>query len=360
MKIVLIGGHLSPAFSLIQEMEGEEILFIGRKYPLEGDKALSLEFQFAQYHKITFKAIKTGRFQRKFTRHTAPSLFKFPVGFAQSLSILRKFKPNVVIGFGGYVELPVVMAASLLRIPVVIHEQTLEVGVANRIASRFAQKICISWESSRKCFPQNKVVLTGNPVRKEILSSKAENFQHIKKDKPTIYITGGSLGSHKLNLLVEKCITDLLKIAVVIHQTGDSSEFNDYDRLSKLNLNGYSLRKFFKSEEVAGILGESDLVVSRSGINTVTELIYLQKPAFLIPLSFAQRNEQHKNALMFKNMGLGEVGSEKLSADEFFSTIKKMLENLKNYKTRKSISEEELIGNAAKNIKKVVWETAKA
>ena len=121
---------------------------------------------------IPFYAINTARLQRKFTKHTVPSLIKFPLGFIQSLKILRKIKPEVVLGFGGYISLPVVLAAAFLKIPIVIHEQTLEAGFANKIEAKFARKICISWQSSEKYFPKEKTVLTGNPLRQVILNSK--------------------------------------------------------------------------------------------------------------------------------------------------------------------------------------------
>lgn len=365
MKVVVIGGHLSPAFSVIQELEGEDILLIGRKHPLEGDKALSLESQFAQSHGITFKSITTGRLQRRFTRYTVSSLFKFPKGLAQAMKILRDFKPDIVIGFGGYLQVPIITAAYLLGIPTIIHEQTLEAGFANRVVSGMANRICISWDSSRKYFPKNKVVLTGNPIRKEIIKPATKNSFSFKNGRPVVYVTGGSLGSHKLNVFMEKCIRDFLKEAIVIHQTGDSKVFKDFDRLVEIKqgLPGdikerYVLNKFFTSDEVSNILREADLVVSRSGINIITELLYLQKPAFLIPLSFAQKNEQHKNALMAKDLGLAEVGTEKLTAEEFFNTIKSMLGNLSKYKGG-AFQEKDLVRNAAARIKKVIWETAR-
>jgi len=148
MKVILIGGHLSPALSLLEELKNEEVIFFGRKYSFEGDKALSLEYQLVEELNIPFVSITTGRLQRKLTRHTFSSFLKLPIGFFQSINALIKYKPDVVLGFGGYISIPVILASFVLRIPAVIHEQTLEAGFANKILSRFAQKICISWESS--------------------------------------------------------------------------------------------------------------------------------------------------------------------------------------------------------------------
>ncbi|MEK7451076.1 MAG: glycosyltransferase, partial [Patescibacteria group bacterium] len=164
MRVIIIGGHLSPALSIIEKLpKTDKVLFIGRKYVFEGDQALSLEYKTIQSLKIPFVNLITGRLQRKFTKHTIPSLLKLPYGFMRSILALIKFQPDVVLSFGGYLSFPVVLSAFLLRIPIVIHEQTLEAGLANKILSVFAKKICISWETSRKFFPKGKIVLTGNP-----------------------------------------------------------------------------------------------------------------------------------------------------------------------------------------------------
>jgi UDP-N-acetylglucosamine--N-acetylmuramyl-(pentapeptide) pyrophosphoryl-undecaprenol N-acetylglucosamine transferase len=355
MKIVIIGGHFSPALAVIEKIKTEELFYIGRKYTFEGDKAISLEYVEITKLGIPFYEINTARLQRKFTKQTIISLTKFPSGFLQALKILRQIRPNVVVGFGGYVSVPVVLAAYFLKIPIIIHEQTLEIGLANKIAARIANKICISWESSRKYFPPNKTVLTGNPLQASILNAKPISK---KNDLPVLYITGGSSGSHALNLLVEESLSKLLEQFKVIHQTGDAKEFADYKRLeevkNKLNSNlskNYHLQKFYTAGEAVNNLQTADLVVGRAGINTITELIYFQKPAFLIPLPFAQREEQLKNALFLKELGLGELGLQKtLTADIFQATIAKMFANLNNYKLKKQV----LIPNVCENIVKII------
>jgi len=211
MKIIVVGGHLSPALSVISHIKEHEILYIGRKHTFEGDKALSLEYRVVSSSGINFKGISAARLQRKFTVNTIPSLLKFPIGFVQSFLILRNFKPNVVLGFGGYLEIPVILAAFILRIPTVIHEQSLGAGLANRISSFFSKKILISWESSLKFFPGKKTILTGLPLRNEILQSSSPE----KSEGKLIYVTGGSSGSHAINLLIEKNLKEFLKIAIL-------------------------------------------------------------------------------------------------------------------------------------------------
>lgn len=350
MKIVITGGHLTPAMAVIEELKGHEVVYIGRKYALEGDKALSLEYQTITSKNIPFISITAGRFQRKFTIHTIPSLLKLPIGFFQSLLILKKEKPNVILGFGGYVSLPIIFAAALFRIPVVIHEQTLAAGLANKIASRFARKICVSWDSSIKFFPQKKIVLTGNPIRREITQISKTDTEN---SKPLIYITGGSLGSHAINLLVQACLGKLLENYDVIHQTGDAKEFNDFERLEELKSNvgykNYIVKKFLSAKEVADILSAADLVVTRAGMNTISELIFLNKPCFLIPLP--QGFEQTQNALFMKKLNLAEVGFQNvLSTLTFAETINFMIKNISEYKTSHNL----LTKDAARKLAGVV------
>lgn len=356
MRIVVIGGHLTPALSVIEELKDHDILYIGRKNALEGDKALSLEYRTMLDRNIKFKGLITGRLQRKFSIHTIPSLLKLPLGFFQSLFILKSFKPDRVVGFGGYVEIPVIFASFILRIPVVIHEQTLGAGLANKICSFVAKKICVSWESCLKHFPKNKSVLTGNPLRKEILNVQSSNNP---EGKQVVYITGGSLGSHTINSLVEKSLNELLKNFKIIHQTGDAREFGDFERLSELrksleNKNDYFIKKFLSSEETAQVLESADLIVSRAGINTITELIYLNKPCFLIPIPLGK--EQKENAYFVKNLGLAEVANqEDLTPTIFTGIIESMFRNISNYKIT---TNEVLIKGAQKKIAEVVLNAA--
>lgn len=338
MKLIITGGHLSPLLSIIDVLPKDiEVLVIGRKHALEGDSAFSLEYQTLKNKKIPFRSITAARLQRKFTSRTFFSLLKFPFGLWQSFLILKKFKPNVVLTFGGYISLPVVFSAFVLCIPVVIHEQTLEAGLANRISSFFAKKVCISWESSKKFFPRKKTILTGNPIRK-FLIFQFSNREHL----PIIYITGGSLGSHSINVLVEDCLKKLLEKYIIFHQVGDAKEYLDYDRLFKLKNSfekklqeRYLLTKFVIPDEVGTILQKADLVISRSGINTVSELIFFKKLCLLIPLPYSQNNEQIKNALFLKGLGFGEVVSQKeLTPEKLFGLIQSMIENKDLYQKK--------------------------
>lgn len=362
MKIAIIGGHLAPALALIESLPKDtEVLYVGRKYALEGDSAFSLEYVTIKERKIPFEKIITGRLQRKLTFHTIPSLLKIPVGFFQAIFILRKFKPDAVLGFGGYLSVPVGISAKLLGIPLIIHEQALKPGLANKILAPFATKVCVSWQQTLKFFPKEKTILTGLPIRElKVESAKLK----VSAGTPLIYITGGSQGSHLINTLVEAVIEKLLKDFFIIHQTGDSKEFGDFGRLTKIRETLPSkIRKKYRAERfidpglVGSILDKADLVVGRSGINTISELIFFQKPGLLIPLPFLK--EQIKNAEFFKNLGIGEVLFQRdASPKRFLEKISEMKKMLSFYKSNAQKAKHLVKKDAAWAIIKVIKDAA--
>lgn len=360
MKIAIIGGHFIPALAVIESLPKDvEVVYLGRKYTFEADKSPSLEYQTIKKKHIPFFSITTGRLQRKFTKYTIPTLLKIPYGFFQSLAILRKTKPDVILSLGGYVALPVCFAGFLLKIPIVIHEQTLEAGLTNEYTKWLAKKICISWESSRKFFPSNKVILTGIPViPTQCKKGTCTYLPKLSSNKKVICIIGGSAGSHAINLLVEGCIERLLKDYIVIHQIGDAKEFGDYDRLQKLKDNldptigkNYHISSFIDPDHITCLLQRADLVISRSGINSVTLLLLLNKPCLLIPIPFSQRNEQYKNALLLQKAGLGKIyEQQELTPEKLFDNIVTMMNNKNDYGSTGSPQEVIAPQKAAKHI----------
>lgn len=350
-KVVITGGHIAPALAVVEALPKDvEVYFIGRKFAFEGDEAVSFEYQEITNRGIPFFHLQSGRLQRSVTRHTVPSLFRLPNSIRLARTLLKEISPDVVLSFGGYIGLPVVTAAASMGIPSVIHEQTTRAGFANRFTSRFAAKICISWETSRAFFPEKKTVLTGIPLRKEILGTKADKT---KSSLPQIYITGGSGGSHALNLLVMAHLREILLVATVIHQTGDAGKFNDYEQLTALSLtlkkdlqDRYKVKKFLFSNEAAMAMASSDLVIGRSGINTVSELIYFEKPALCIPLPSGQRGEQEQNALLLTTLGLGRVLRQETADSLFLAQINEMLYDLSKLRLNDSSMKERFLSAA--------------
>jgi len=166
------------------------------------------------------------------------------------------------------------------------------------ISFKICQKVCLSWESSGKYFPKEKIVLTGNTIRQEVINVK--NIKSEKNKIPIVYITGGSAGAHAINLLVEEALGQLLQKCSVVHQTGGSEVYKDFERLEKQKSDRYDCQKFLIGREAAVAMSRADLVVGRAGMNTVTELIYLQKPAFLIPLPAGKKMNNLRTLILLR------------------------------------------------------------
>jgi UDP-N-acetylglucosamine--N-acetylmuramyl-(pentapeptide) pyrophosphoryl-undecaprenol N-acetylglucosamine transferase len=365
MKIALIGGHLAPALALIDAApENTAFIFFGRKHTMEGDSALSLEYRTITDLNIPFLAITTGRLQRNLNLRSMLSLMKIPYGIRQALRMLREHRPDVVIGFGGYVSVPVCLAAYILRIPVIIHEQTLGIGIANKFIAKFATKICLSWQHSEQFFPKGRTIVTGNPVRQWKMEDGKLKIE--KKTRPLLYITGGSTGAHAINVLVEECLESLVHDFDIIHQTGDSKEFRDFDRLSKIRAGmikkfqeRYHMTKFVPPAEVGVIMQQADFVISRAGMNTVTELLYFGKPCLLIPIPVGQKNEQLMNARFLKKTGIGDYAHQgDLTPDIFLKKVRMMVEHRAKYQVHAHDAKTLVRSDAASRIMKIAYEIA--
>lgn len=361
MKVLVTGGHFSPAYTVVQQLKKEaDVYIVGIRYALEGDPSESFEYEVYRELGIPFFSITTGRMQRRFTKHTVRSMAKFPLGLIHSLSIIKKVKPDVVLTFGGYVGLPVCIAAHIYGVPIIVHEQTQKAGLANKIISSFASCICISFESSRNYFPKDKIVLTGSPVRDEIFTT--HKTLDIPKGYRIIYVTGGSTGSHFINDMMLKILRPLLERYIIIHQTGRSYEFRDFEKLVEAKQilpetlqKRYIVKEYFYAYEIGGIYKRTNLVLSRSGINTVCELLALSKVCLLIPLPHGQGGEQLENARLVKKIGIGEyLEQNHLTEDILFEKIVFMIENESIYTKNASQAHHYLIPNATRKIVSVV------
>lgn len=360
-KIVITGGHLTPSLLVIDELKKRgdwQFFYLGRKHTTEGDKTLSWEAKIVPEKGVTFLPLIAGRIQQKLTRYTLMALLRLPLGFCQALYYLLKIRPDVVLSFGSYVSVPVVFSAWLLRIPILSHQQTLVKGKADKINSRFASKVAVSWERSLHESPVDKKVLTGLPFRQDIfkISKKLPPFLKFNAKKPLILVTGGNQGSHFINKAVEGNLKKLLGKYNVLHQTGGLKNSADFNHLTKLRNNlpkglkdSYYLETFLTGSLWPKVLKKADLVVSRAGINTVAELLALQKPSLLIPIPWLFNDEQTVNAHMLKNLCLAEIlHQDNLNPDNLCKLIEKMMGDLRKYKLRDN--KEQLITNAAERI----------
>lgn len=349
MKILITGAHFTPAVATIEQLKkitDADIVYVGRNKTLEGDETVSVESKVLPALGVKFISLFTGRLQRSFTIYTIPSLLKIPVGFIQAIFVILSEKPDVILSFGGYVSIPVVVAGWLFSIPAILHEQTLVSGLANKISSIFADKIALSFENKKPL--SEKEILTGNPMRLGFL----EGVRSIHRKKlPTVLIMGGNQGSHVINLTVEKILDKLTKIAFVYHISGDN-KFKDFARCVNLgNFNGRYVVKKWIGEEYGTILSKVDLVVCRAGINTLTELAYLGIPALVTPIPYLYLDEQNKNAKFFESLGLVHIlPQSKLSADSLLDNIKSMLNNLNSLNKKAKGAKKAIIADASKRL----------
>lgn len=313
-KIIVTGGHLSPAIAIVDEIQKRklpwDVIFIGRTKAFEGAGVQAHERRLSDERHVRFLPLTAGRLQRAFTFHTILSLIKIPVGFIQSFVYVSREKPDCVVSFGGYVAFPVALAAFLLGVPIVTHEQTTAPGLANRIIGRMATRVCITFPQTADLFPAKKTVLTGLPLRQELFKAQTTRAYRDDQRYPLLYITGGSTGAVSMNELLFPIIPDLLDRFTIIHQTGKQSHAKAEKvrmMLSGQKRDRYAIKEFIDVNELGELLRKARLVIARSGANTVTELALFQKRALLIPLPWSAKGEQLKNAQWLATLGLVRI-----------------------------------------------------
>lgn len=343
-KLVITGGHFTPAMAVVENLSAKwQVNFIGRKYSFEKDRVYSLEYKILKAKGIPFYDLEAPRFERDNFMNPLVLGWRFLRAVGQAVKYLRLIRPRLILSFGGYLALPVCLAGWFLRIPIFTHEQTLAPGLANQIIAFFARKTFVAWPESLTSFPrflEKRLVLVGNPLRQAI------NRQPLKKPlsaaiPKTIYITGGSTGSHVINGAVYGCLEELLRQFKVIHQCGDS-RYNDYDRLfNKAKLlpedlgRNYSLQKHLNLEESAQALVKADIIVGRAGANTVAEVAILGKVALFIPLAFSAASEQVKNARKLVTAGSAVLLEEKdLNSPSLLEAIAGICGHYSEYQNR--------------------------
>ncbi len=338
MRILVTGGHLTPALALIDKLKNHEIVFVGRKYALEHEQTLSLEYKEITKRNIKFIDLTTGRINRSVSLRDFLSILRIPLGFYQGFKIIRNEKPDRVLSFGSYLAAPVAFWAWFFRIPVFSHEQTIQPGLSNRFIALFSKKVFVSFEETLQYFPKQKTVLTGNPIRQSIFKIQKKPFV-IEKDKPVLYITGGSLGSHSINMHVKNILPKLLKDFIIIHQTGDTKEYRDFEELEKFRKqlpeavkDNYILSRHFFEEEIGYIYSLTDIVIGRAGANTFFELLALEKPTIFIPLPWSGHKEQQKQADIFKQNSVGEVFLQTEKSSRLIQLIAEIQHNVTKYR----------------------------
>jgi UDP-N-acetylglucosamine--N-acetylmuramyl-(pentapeptide) pyrophosphoryl-undecaprenol N-acetylglucosamine transferase len=329
VKILLSGGgtmgSVSPLLAVYQEIQNRdfssEFLFIGTK---NGPEKASVES-----YKIPFVAIDSGKLRRYLDWRNFTDPFKIVRGFFQARKVLKDFNPDIVFIAGAFVGVPVALAARLKGVKLVVHQQDIERGLANKLMAPLADKVTVSFDVSLKDFMAKKVVLTGNPLRSDFHKcdkAKALSFFNLSEGLPTILITGGGTGSQKINQMVAGALPKILKSAQVIHTTGVGKGFN----FEHENYHQYE----FLSHEMPEALCAADVVVSRAGLSTLTELSICGKASVIIPLYHthqefnAQYYQKHNAVLTVAEPGL----TSEMFADLLLNLLsdKSKMENLKD------------------------------
>jgi len=347
--VLVTGGHPAPAIAIVdyivKNKKTIKVCFVGRKYSNFFDKSISFEYK-ELMGKVDFINLETGRFVNKNLIEIIFQTALFLFGLSKSFFIILKYKPKVVLSFGGYIAIPIAFCAYVFRIPIVTHEQTITPGLANRILGLMATKVLTSFLETDKFFNCKKTVHTGNPYRIE-LSTKPFKYTFFSTDNKfkKIYITGGSLGSHAINVHIENILLKLLASYEVVHQCGNVYEYNDFQRLSEFrNKLPYDLKKryfvksHFTTNEVFYLYKNADLIISRSGANTFFELIQFQKPSVLIPLPSSAFNEQYNQALILKEYGCAEIFLQNNLSNKLLELINAIFRNSTKYQNFKALT----------------------
>lgn len=327
-KIVLTGGgtagHVTPNIALLPSLKehGYEISYIG--------SYAGMEKQLIEEQGITYYGISSGKLRRYFDIKNFSDPFKVVKGFSQAVGLLHKLKPDVVFSKGGFVSVPVVLAARFLHIPAIIHESDLTPGLANKIAIPAAYKVCCNFPETIPYLPEDKAVLSGSPIRQELLTGNrisALELCDFTAEKPVILTVGGSSGSKTLNDALRAVLPNLLKKYQVIHLCGKGNLDSSLGRTE-----GYAQFEYAKSE-LRDMFALADIVISRAGANSICELLALRKPNILIPLSAsASRGDQILNAKSFEKQGFSYVlEEENLTSDTLLDAVKYVVEHKQSY-----------------------------
>lgn len=317
-KIVLTGGgtagHVTPNLALIPSLQelGYEIHYIGS---YQGIEKKLIENAGIPYH-----GISSGKLRRYFDVKNFSDPFRVLKGYGEALKILKTYKPDVVFSKGGFVAVPVVLAAKHFKIPTIIHESDMTPGLANKICIPSAAKVCCNFPETLNYLPKEKAVLTGSPIRKELLEGdRLSGLQYtgLSANRPVILVIGGSLGSVTVNNAVRKILPKLLPQYQIIHICGKGN----LDQ-SLMNTPGY-IQYEYVDAPLKHLFAAADLIISRAGANSICEILALRKPNILIPLSAAaSRGDQILNARSFERQGFSTVlEEENLTEDSLYQAI---------------------------------------
>jgi len=321
------GGHIFPAVSIANALktkyENIEILFIGAEGRMEMEKVPKAGYQIIGLPVIGMK--------RKLSPQNITFIIKLLKSLSRAKKIIKEFKPNVVVGVGGYASGPAMRMASKQHIPCLIQEQNSYPGITNKLMAKRAAKICVAYDNMEKFFPSDKILKTGNPVRQDItdLNGKREQaFEHFKlnPNKPTILIVGGSLGARTINRSISAGLKDYIKNDVqLIWQTGKNYIETAHEEVKNLGSENIFVSDFIYKMDFA--YSAADLIISRAGASTISELCIVGKPAIFIPSPNVAEDHQTKNAMALSTVDAALMVRDKDAENELTKTALTLLGN---------------------------------
>lgn len=328
-RIILTGGgtagHVTPNIALIPRLkeEGYDIHYIGSYN--------GIEKKLIEDMRIPYHGISSGKLRRYFDVKNFSDPFRVIKGCGEASRLVKSLKPDVVFSKGGFVSVPVVLAAKKHKVPAIIHESDMSPGLANKLCIPSAVKICCNFPEAMEHLPKDKAVLTGTPIRQELFQGdplEAIRFTGLSANKPTILVVGGSTGSVKVNEAVRGCLDELLKTYQIIHLCGKDKVDPAFE-----NRSGYVQYEYIK-KELSSLLAFADIVISRAGANAICELQALAKPNVLIPLgSSASRGDQLLNAESFQKQGFSHVLlEENLTNATLLEAVREVYDHRSDYR----------------------------
>ncbi|MDO5305269.1 MAG: undecaprenyldiphospho-muramoylpentapeptide beta-N-acetylglucosaminyltransferase, partial [bacterium] len=350
--IILTGGgtagHVTPNLALIPSLKesGYDIHYIGSYN--------GIERKLIEGSGIPYDGISSGKLRRYFDLKNFTDPFRVIKGYGEALKLIKKYKPDVLFSKGGFVAVPVVLAAKHYHIPTIIHESDMTPGLANKLCIPSARKVCCNFPETLKYLPKDKAVLTGSPIRAELLKGDRMaglQYTNLSAAKPIILVIGGSLGSVKVNTAVRHILPRLLEKFQVIHICGKGN----LDE-SLIGTPGYVQYEYVDSP-LKHLFAAADMIISRAGANSICEILALRKPNVLIPLSAAaSRGDQILNANSFAKQGFSAVlEEEKLTDDTLYETVVNTYENRRRFIEAMETSH---LNNAVETIKNLIEEVS--
>lgn len=336
MKILITGGHVTPALAFIEytlaHHPNAKLVYVARQFSQPKLKQVSIETDLLSQLPVTITTIQAAKWTDFLSWKLPLVAWQFLVSLWQAAVILVKQKPTVILGFGGYISVPVCLMGKIMGVPFVLHEQASIPGQANKLLARFAYAYLVN--NATSCPKNLDCQVVGQPIRPELLTSKQHTPSWLPSpSKPILLVTGGNQGSQIINQTIKQILPQLTQNWLVVHQTGKSTSLHNYmqelseakTKLNKVQQQRYFAMEWISPADLAWLLKHARAAISRAGANTLAELEAFQLAAIIIPLPHAIQNEQHINATHYLKTNPGILlPQNQLTPTNLLNTLKKL------------------------------------